>query len=287
MCELLAVSSRFPTRVTFSLEEFSRHGGQSGPHADGWGVAFYEGRAVQIYREIEPAAQSEWMHFLCQHQHQSKCVISHIRKATHGELALRNTQPFSRKIGGATHVFCHNGDLEDIRASLGETRILPIGETDSEYAFCYLVEQLEKLWQQGTPALAARVALLRQVFDRFAGMGPANILYSDSEYLYAYANRRTQSSGRVEPPGMYYLCRDCECDKEALPLAGLELNALVKDQRQTVVLFASVPLSPEPWKPLAENQLIVASEGRIVSLSGPSTQPFPVNPHDFQQQEEK
>ncbi len=265
MCELLAISSRFPTRVTFSLEEFSRHGGQSGSNADGWGIAFYEDRAVQIYRETEPAAESEWMHFLCHHQHQSRCIISHIRKATQGELALRNTQPFSRKIGGATHVFCHNGNLDEIRTRLGETRILPIGETDSEYAFCYLVEQLETLWRQGPPALDARVALLRQVFDRFAGMGPANILYSDGEYLYAYANRRTQSSGRLEPPGMYYLCRDCECDREALPLAGLELNSEIGNQRQTVVLFASVPLSAESWQPLAEKQLIVASEGRILS----------------------
>jgi hypothetical protein len=31
-----------------------------------------------------------------------------------------------------------------------------------------------------------------------------------------------------------------------------------------VVLFASVPLSEEPWRPFAENQLIVAANGRIL-----------------------
>jgi predicted glutamine amidotransferase len=63
MCELLAISSKFPTRATFSLEEFSRHGGQGGPNKDGWGLAFYEDGDAQIFREAEPAEDSRWMFF--------------------------------------------------------------------------------------------------------------------------------------------------------------------------------------------------------------------------------
>ncbi|MES9904747.1 MAG: class II glutamine amidotransferase [Sedimenticola sp.] len=40
MCELFAMSSLEPASVSFSMEEFSRHGGLSGPHRDGWGIAF-------------------------------------------------------------------------------------------------------------------------------------------------------------------------------------------------------------------------------------------------------
>ena len=41
MCELFGMSTRRPSTVTLSLEEFSRHGGLSGPHKDGWGIALY------------------------------------------------------------------------------------------------------------------------------------------------------------------------------------------------------------------------------------------------------
>jgi glutamine amidotransferase len=39
MCELSAMSALQPAEVSFSLEEFSQHGGLSGPHKDGWGIA--------------------------------------------------------------------------------------------------------------------------------------------------------------------------------------------------------------------------------------------------------
>jgi predicted glutamine amidotransferase len=264
MCELFAVSSKFPTRATFSLEEFSRHGGEKGRNRDGWGFAFYEGGDAQIYRETGPAASSEWMYFLRNHQHLSQCIISHIRKATIGEIALRNTQPFSRELAGFRHVFCHNGTLADIHHEIKATHFSPIGETDSEYAFCFLLAQIENLWSSGRPELALRAELIQSMFDHFAELGPANFLYSDGEYLYAYANRRMQSSGRCESPGMYYLCRDCNHDLDVQPLFGLELNDTEKNPRQTVVLFASVPLSGERWLPLQDNQLIVAANGRVM-----------------------
>ena len=43
MCELLGMSAHHPASITLSLNEFARHGGETGPHVDGWGIAFYEG----------------------------------------------------------------------------------------------------------------------------------------------------------------------------------------------------------------------------------------------------
>jgi glutamine amidotransferase len=40
MCELLAMSARYSATVQMSLEEFSRHGGLSGPYKDGWGMVW-------------------------------------------------------------------------------------------------------------------------------------------------------------------------------------------------------------------------------------------------------
>ncbi len=58
MCELLGMSARNPTDVNHSLALLRPRGGELGPHADGWGVAFYEGRAARVFKEPIPAAES-------------------------------------------------------------------------------------------------------------------------------------------------------------------------------------------------------------------------------------
>ena len=165
MCELFAMSSRFPAAVDICLDELARHGGQTGPHRDGWGISYYaEDGAVQLYKEAEPASGSDWVQFIQEHHLRSTIVLSHIRRATQGGRSLKNTQPFRRELGGKCHVFAHNGDLVDIKAhpdfKLGFHR--PIGETDSEYAFCALLGQLEKPWlsTSGVPPLKQRLAII-------------------------------------------------------------------------------------------------------------------------------
>ena len=70
-------------------------------------------------------------------------VIAHIRKATQGRVALENTHPFVRELWGRYWVFAHNGDLKNFRPRLhGAFR--PVGETDSERAFCWLMQELAK-----------------------------------------------------------------------------------------------------------------------------------------------
>jgi glutamine amidotransferase len=54
MCELLAMSSRLPTRLTCSLEELAAHGAGTGRNRDGWGAAFYRDNDVALFRQ--PAA---------------------------------------------------------------------------------------------------------------------------------------------------------------------------------------------------------------------------------------
>jgi len=136
MCELFALSSRHPATVTFSLAEFSRRGGISGPHKDGWGVAYYREGDVRLIKDTGPASSSTCLHFIQDHPFSSTTVISHIRKTTQGSDTLRNCQPFARELGGAMHVFAHNGhlDLPELihRMPLGTHR--PLGESESESA---------------------------------------------------------------------------------------------------------------------------------------------------------
>jgi glutamine amidotransferase len=84
MCELFAMSALQPAEVSFSLEEFSQHGGLSGPHKDGWGIAFYQNRDALIIREPLPAASSAYVRFIESTPIRSRLVLSHIRRATQG-----------------------------------------------------------------------------------------------------------------------------------------------------------------------------------------------------------
>ena len=58
MCELLGMESNVPTDITFSFSGLCMRGGKTGPHADGWGLALYQGRFARTFLEANPAAES-------------------------------------------------------------------------------------------------------------------------------------------------------------------------------------------------------------------------------------
>jgi glutamine amidotransferase len=268
MCELFALSSLLPATVSFSMAEFSRHGGLTGPHKDGWGIAFYEENDVQIIRETIPAMRSDYIHCLKDHNFSSNLVISHIRLATQGRILLQNTQPFCRELAGKMHVFAHNGDLKNIETSqkikLGRYR--PLGETDSEYAFCCLMNLMEELWtSQKPPELGARLEVVCYFAALLRKLGPANFIYSDSEILFVHGHKRTQKENRgILPPGMFILCRTCFPEKEPKRIQGLDLGLGIEQQK--VFLAASIPLTEEKWIPLAEGEIQAIANGSVLKI---------------------
>src|SRR4029079_300694 len=75
-------------------------------------------------------------------------IVAHIRKATQGPVALAHTQPFESELWGRYWVFAHNGDLKGYAPRLhGAFR--PVGATDSERAFCWLMQALAKVPPRG------------------------------------------------------------------------------------------------------------------------------------------
>ena len=269
MCELFAMSSRLDSDVNLSLEEFSRHGGLDGPHKDGWGIAYYSGRDVRLMKETEPASDSACVRFIREHPFASPLVVSHIRKATQGGPALRNCQPFLRELGGAMHVFAHNGHLAQrrLRDRLALGAFRPVGETDSEWAFCALLERMRKLWlgARRAPPLERRFPIVARFAREIRDLGPANFLYADGDALFAHGDRRVHADG-IRPPGLHLLSRRCRAGEARLVTEGLSIES--SDGEQNVVLFASVPLTKESgWKPLGEGQLICARRGKVTSSS--------------------
>jgi len=263
MCELFAMSARHPTTVSLSLEEFSRHGGLSGPHKDGWGIAWYEEGDIRLVKEKDPAASSACVRFIETNPFSSSLVLSHIRRATLGSVASRNCQPFVRELGGVWHCFAHNGDLKGIAADrrFRAEGFLPVGETDSEQAFCALMDALRPLWScAGVPPLAERRRVVAGFAATLRELGPANFLYCDGDALFAHADRRYQSDGSIKPPGLWRLARHCPAGGE-VAAEGLTISS--RDGEQEVCLLASVPLTAEGWTALGEGEIVVARQGRI------------------------
>jgi predicted glutamine amidotransferase len=265
MCELFAMSSRLPTAVSSSLEELAQHGGATGIHRDGWGMAFYDDHDVQLIREANAASRSVHLQFIREQQFMSPLVLGHIRYATQGNVALKNTQPFCRELGGRSHVFAHNGDLQDLQRHewTPPSHFRPIGDTDSERAFCLLLSLLQDIWLADTvPPLAARLEIVREFARLMRSLGPANFIYADGEFLFIHGHQRKQCGREgFHPPGLYTLSRQCRC-KSALPQSGGMLDRHLHAQK--VLLVASVPLTQEAWVPLGQGEVQVIAQGDIV-----------------------
>lgn len=269
MCELFAFSGAQPAQLEFELREFARHSDDK-RHAQGWGVAHYVDGDVRLLKEPVAASGSACADFLDHHPLLSPLVLSHIRRATQGATAMRNCQPFVRELGGAMHVFAHNGDLD--RGALARRfsgdGFRPVGETDSELAFCVLLDGLRPLWRDAAPPpLAARARVVAAFAEAMRALGPANFVYADGDALFAHGHRRTQADRGIRPPGLHLLCRACGDPQAALDVQGVRIvppaHAAAAADPQTLV--ASVPLTADSaWRPLAEGEVIVVRDGSVV-----------------------
>ena len=270
MCELLALSSREPVPLSFSLRALAERSTPGHSARDGWGVAWYRDGAVTLQREAAPASDSALARELAADGPPTALALLHIRHATRGAVTLANTQPFVRELDGRPHVFAHNGDLpgltRDPRLALAQLR--PVGDTDSEHAFCALLERLEPLWRHGVPELAARLDAVASFAAALRGYGPANFLYTDGEVLFAHGHRRLQADGQLAPPGLYWLQQHCLPDR-ATP-QELRFDGLcVGGGYQQALLLASVPLNEEPWEPLAEGETLAVRAGVLLACRQP------------------
>jgi glutamine amidotransferase len=140
MCQLLGMNANTPTDVMFS---FTGLACRAEEHKDGFGIGFFEDKGVRLFVDHHSARQSPVAELVKGYPIHSENVIAHIRKATQGRVALENTHPFQRELWGRYWVFAHNGNLVDFHPRLhGAFR--PVGDTDSERAFCWLMQELAK-----------------------------------------------------------------------------------------------------------------------------------------------
>ncbi len=241
MCQLLGMNANTPTDVMFS---FTGLAARAEEHKDGFGIAFFEDRGLRHFIDHHGARRSPVAELVKRYPIKSDNVIAHIRKATQGRVALENTHPFMRELWGRYWVFAHNGDLKGFVPRLhGAFR--PVGETDSERAFCWLMQELAKA-HADVPSVAELTHTLRELLPVPAAHGTFNVLLSNGQALWTHASTRLFSVVREHPFGAATLA-----DEDV----SVDFAALTTPQDRVAVI-ATEPLTlSERWRAYAPGEL--------------------------------
>jgi len=194
MCQLLAMNCNTPTDIVFSFTGFATRACE---HADGFGIAFFEGRGVRSFVDARAADDSPVAELIKRYPIRSTNVVAHIRKATVGRVALENTHPFTRELWGRYWVFAHNGDLKDYHPRL-HASFRPVGDTDSERAFCWLMQELSKEHAR-VPEPLALAETLAELLPNITARGNFNFVLSNGEALWAHCSTRLHYISRQHP----------------------------------------------------------------------------------------
>lgn len=255
MCELLGMSFNHPVNMNVSFRGMIKRGDKN---PDGWGLAFYpeDSKASQIIKEPVRAGRSPVTNFLVNYQGiLSSLYISHVRWAT-SEVNYANTHPFVRELRGRDYVFAHNGTLHDFKRALPLGRFVPLGTTDSEHAFCYLMDYIaNEISQWDYQAFARFEEVLRKVNE----LGKFNCLLSNGDYLFCY--RDIDAS-----VGLYYTLRKAPFGVVKLIDEDLNIDLdAMKRADEVGCIVATRPLTEgEDWKPIGRGQLMVFHRGEQV-----------------------
>ncbi len=240
-----------PTDIVFSFTGFAHRGGRTDTHHDGWGIAFFEGAGVRHFVDHQAAIASPIAELIKHYPIKSLNVIAHIRKATQGQVALENCHPFVREMWGRYWVFAHNGDLKGFDPVLdGPYR--PVGNTDSERAFCFLLQQLRERFGDTPPAMSALRAAIADLVAVIARHGTFNMMLSDGTALFAHCSTK-----------LCYVVRQYPFAAACLADEDLSVDfSQVTTPNDRVAIIVTTPLTTnETWTEFAPGELKVFVDG--------------------------
>ena len=250
MCQLLGLNANTPTDLVFSFTGFATRAEE---HKDGFGIGFFEGVGARLFVDTVSARLSPVAEMIRRYPLRSRHIVAHIRKATQGAVALENTHPFMRELWGRYWVFAHNGNLEGYEPKL-HAAFRPVGGTDSERAFCWLLQELAKN-HASLPSIEHLTETLRELAPSVARYGTFNFLLSNGQALWAHCSTRLHAVERAHPFSTAQL-RD---DEVTVDFAQ---HTTVNDR---VAVVVTEPLtSNEAWRAFAPGELAVFVDGRRI-----------------------
>lgn len=257
MCQLLGMNANTPTDIVFSFEGFRKRGGLTDHHEDGFGIAFFEDNGVRLLQDNKPSAHSPVGDLVKHYPIKSKNIVSHIRRATQGRQSLANTHPFMRELWGEYWVFAHNGQLSQF--NLSTPHFTPVGTTDSEAAFCYLLGRLREQFAT-KPDDATLFAAINRLCRKIASYGLFNCLLSNNDWQLGYCTSLLHYITRKAPFGVAQLV-DAE---QAIDFGE------VTTPNDVVTVLATLPLTDnETWQPLHMEECLVFKDGVVIYQDKP------------------
>jgi glutamine amidotransferase len=240
-----------PTDIVFSFTGFAMRGGRTDTHHDGWGIAFFEGAGVRLFVDHQAAVASPIAELIKHYPIKSRHVIAHIRKATQGQVALENCHPFVRELWGRYWVFAHNGDLKDFAPELhGPFR--PVGNTDSELAFCYIMQELRARFGETPPPLGALRETLQGLCEGIARHGTFNLMLSDGTALFTHCSTHLHYLVRQYPFVTAHLA-----DEDV----SVDFSQVTTPQDRVAVIVTEPLTRNEQWIPYRPGEFKVFVDG--------------------------
>lgn len=255
MCELMGMSFDRPISADFSIRAFALRDMEN---AHGWGLAWYPDQSLAVVKEPLEWRQSSFTQFLENyHGLNSRLYIAHVRHQTTGGPPTRaDTHPFSRELAAREYCFAHNGTLADFH-ELPLGRFRPLGGTDSEHVFCYLLEQLAKRNDLLNDEPSWR--WLHQQLTELNRRGKLNCLLSDGKRLFGYHDAAGWKGLSLRK------LRIAEGQARHLEDATVEIN-MQNIEHQAFnhgYVIATCPLSAAGWQSFFPGELIVLDGGPL------------------------
>jgi glutamine amidotransferase len=262
-----------PADFSFSFRGFCERGGNTDKHKDGWGLAVYDDfKRVRKFMETEPAACSTVAKLVHALPIKTCNMIAHIRYATCGGLRLENVHPFIRELWGSTWTFAHNGDLPRMcRSSYGfalpfgpDERFQPVGDTDSEVSFCFIMNELHKRFPSGRPPLPVLYTVLEELCRELGSADGAifNMLLSDGHTMIASSWPGSRPGSTVWN-GLYYVVREAPFSVAHLTDCDYSLDfSTITRPDDRIAMVVSKPLTTnERWIEFQRGDLVIFVDG--------------------------
>lgn len=285
MCQLLGMNCNTPTDIGFSFAGFRKRGGMTDSHEDGFGIAFFErsdctnnndstnaSTGLRLFHDNRPSHESPVADLVNNYPIKAMNVIAHIRKATQGQNCLANTHPFVREVWGEQWVFAHNGQMNSdfikrcqrLQDNGNATHCQPVGSTDSEMAFCYLVNRLKSTFKT-RPDDQMLFNFLTTQCRYLSANGLFNCLISNGRWQMAYAGSL-----------LFYLTRKAPFGEAKLADDDMAINfSDVTTDTDKVTILVTVPLTEnEKWQQLAVNECLIFQDGDVIYKDSPSQRKF-------------
>ncbi len=236
-------------------------------HPLGWGIAWYPNDRQGAIVSKDPAARgleaqmdafSDWANF------RSTVYFCKAQGAARG-YTHHETQPFSRSFAGQDWIFLHNGDLDKIRLGAlhkDKSRFLePLGTTDSELAFCYLLGRMMETEARKLSDVPNEMLL--GWFQQLDPLGSADICISDGMTTACFCGTQSVRKlyySRVAPP---------EPQRTFNSSSALLYLGDPRDAHHTMLIVTSCRFDAGQWLAMQPGQLLVIRRGAIVWNSQP------------------